>query len=119
MPNTWGTANNSADRAIAEKATTSFYSTNPPGESDSDYCKPTWLHAIVTNFKNGDPDPDGSWDTTTSSFPDGIYTVGVKAVDLAGNETTYFKKACVQNGQTPPDVSRSPSGVRIIPGGRP
>jgi hypothetical protein len=109
MPTTWGADGN--DRV---PKTTAFYSVESPWRSNPDpsHCQDDWLYAIVTNFVNGNPDPGGSWDTTT--VPDGTYTVGVKAIDFAGNEATYFKKACVQNVQTSSDVPRPPSGLRII-----
>jgi hypothetical protein len=108
MPMTWGS--DGLDRA--EEASTSFYSTNSPWKSDSTFCKATYLYAIVTNFIGDTPDRRGTWDTTTVC--NGTYTVSVKAIDFAGNETSYQKKACVQNGPNMPDCPNSPGSSKNL-----
>jgi hypothetical protein len=111
MDISWGPGGNKA----VLKAT-SLYSIRQPFLSDLDpfHCNPdTWLYAIVTNFSQGEPDPVGNWDTTTVC--DGNYTVSVKAIDFAGNETTpYSIKVCVQNGPRGPNCQDSPDSPKHL-----
>jgi len=95
---------------------TSLYSIRPPFISDMDpyHCtSDTWLYAIVTNFSQDEPDPVGNWSTTTVC--DGNYTISVKAIDFARNETPpYSIKICVQNGPKGPDCQGSPNSPKHL-----
>lgn len=86
--------------------TWAYYSARSPWESDSDYCKETWLYAVVTNHKSNVnattgvqrllPSREGTWDTT--QIPNGRYIVSVHATDFAGNSSLPFsKEVCVDN----------------------
>ncbi|HKM97920.1 MAG TPA: Ig-like domain-containing protein, partial [Buttiauxella sp.] len=59
--------------------------------------------------QNLTPKPDGSWDITLNTLPDGEYTIVVSAQDAAGNQKTQSLNIVVDTTTTAPSVALTAS----------
>lgn len=87
MPKSWHDRDDPAPAAIFSRAS--------PFESEFGYCREDPSFMVVTNSKDGKPDPAGFWDTT--KWRNGIYSVSVEAVDYFNLEGRLDQPVCVQN----------------------
>ncbi len=74
------------------------FKTNPPRQSNSNYCGTEVNYYVVTNgVASSYNDGAGFWDTDGGGFPNGRYRVKVTARDASGNASTRTQLVDVTN----------------------
>ncbi len=73
-----------------------IYRNSTPFVSNSDYCGTKKAYYVVTNVDDlGNITESGCWDTT--AHPNGVYKVGVAAMDASGNTGQYWTTVVISN----------------------